>query len=454
MSTPSSPHELSTYRNYSVSTGGLRNAMAPPIDNRVRDIVDEELDAANISWLSKLQICPQGTRHKPVRSYGGTNFTNTGMVFELCLGPEKCHHHKKPMLAHQSLAARLAIWVRVASLDPPANHSEVLKAEAIIMRENMRDELNVARSNPQFSSPSVNRPTRASLPLSSPATAAWRRSNTSQSRSASRSSMASSHRSTLGRPHNPVCEVVVYVYLPGRRNPLVIHAEGTPRDDVVEFKFSQPTVLRDLQIDLKDPHKPVYTMWHQTAQIWSMYPKAHHSVFLAPGERVLYREMYVSETANLEHYKALLLPPLVGDDTRPTEPASALSYAPRPLKRGSPESSSDDDNSSSSFSMLHLLPFADFGSAVSSSVNKHSPTPEPFVSRAHDKRRAASPVDRTAIRSRKRVRLDAEAAATLIEIPETKPRIRPFDVDRAKGKGKAKAKGPRTGGADVIEISD
>lgn len=135
----------------------------------------------------------------------------------------------------------------------------------------------------------------------------------------------------------------------GRHNPMIIQAVGTPRDSVVEFHFAQPKINSDLGIVAADRAKPTFTKWNLTIKGWADYPKPHHPVFLAPGERVLYRETTVTNTPNLQHYVALLLPPSLGTDTRPLLPSTdynnrhrkdARSVSPAPTRYRTVPSSS------------------------------------------------------------------------------------------------------------------
>ncbi|KAH9852430.1 hypothetical protein C2E23DRAFT_859795 [Lenzites betulinus] len=306
------------------------------IDNRVRAIVEEELQTAGIVWRSKLHKCPLGSRHGINTSFGGATFRNAGLVFEICLSPMRCYHHQKPLVPEAYMRTRFNIWVRISALEPPPNNNDILGGKAILERESIRDDILALDPSALATPRTAYRVGRRSLHLSSPASSPSRRSGSSTSRHSSRSSTGSSQRGPLGRPPNPVCEVIVYVYVQGRHNPWVIHAQGTPRDEVVEFRFRQPSIATMLQIDVNNPFPDVYTMWHRASKTWSTHPKPHQAVFLAPGERVLYRELYVSQTPNLEHYLALLLPPIGAPDTRALVPATPSSYASLRRKADSP----------------------------------------------------------------------------------------------------------------------
>ncbi|KAH9885217.1 hypothetical protein C8Q73DRAFT_795898 [Cubamyces lactineus] len=97
-------------------------------------------------------------------------------------------------------------------------------------------------------------------------------------------------------------------YVAGRGTPLVVRAVGTPRDTVVEFVFGQPAIYDALAIDPKSRQKPLYLVWNRSIRGWSHYPKPHQPLFLVPGERVLYKEAYVSSLPQLEYYQSQLLP--------------------------------------------------------------------------------------------------------------------------------------------------
>ncbi|KAH9856058.1 hypothetical protein C2E23DRAFT_856768 [Lenzites betulinus] len=457
------------------------------IDDRVRQIVDEELRASGVTWRSWLHPCLHGARHGIVKSYGGSEFANAGIVFELCLNLRgKCMHHTKPLVPHLYIRRRLNIWTRIAALDPPVNGSLLLASEATLMKGNLREELEDEDEASALSRQLATPSSTASLRLGSPSSTTSVRTFNTLSRSSSVSSALSSQRGRLGRPPKPICDVLVYVYIPGRHNPLLIDAKGTPRDEVVEFCFSQPAIIAALQILPAEAHKVVYTMWHHNAQSWSPYPKAHQRVFLAPGERVLYRDMYLATTPNLEHYKALLLPPAGQPDTRPRIPAIPPPYASRRATRsGAPAEPQSMPGTPNVRSVLDLLPFAfeDLDEAVgksrirslapgdSSKIRKRSPSPleraivgQPRI-RSHApgdsskiRKRSPSPLERASMRKRQRnddttgignhsqgAEAGPSSAGSSSSLPQ---RGRSRRHGQGKGKGKACAE------SDVIVLSD
>ncbi|KAH9855094.1 hypothetical protein C2E23DRAFT_714463, partial [Lenzites betulinus] len=255
----------------------------------------------------------------------------------------------------------------------------------------------------------------------------------------------------------------------GRHNPLVIDAKGTPRDEVVEFRFKQPAIHTALQIDPLDPQTPVYTMWHHTAQDWAIYPKAHQVVFLAPGERVLYRDLYVSKTPNLDHYKALLLAPRGQVDDRPRVPTIAPPYASRRAQRPAedPPKPQSMPGSPTIGSLLDLLPFSfteddkSFTTRFdqSAGVRKRSASPQLQASAATPSRvrkRSASPLLHAAAKRRRKSDLHAQPDAR--SLSSANPVSAPVSTgrqgegsgsnhagsSRRHGKGRGKGKGKTT----------
>lgn len=117
----------------------------------------------------------------------------------------------------------------------------------------------------------------------------------------------------------------------------MIVANGTPRNKLIEFTFSQPKVNDTLGINGASRQKPTYKFWTRSISDWSDFPKAHHPLFLAPGERVLYRDLYVENTPNLANYIAQLLPCDRERAARPLlaqPPVPGLPPPPQPMKGG------------------------------------------------------------------------------------------------------------------------
>ncbi|KAI0324999.1 hypothetical protein GY45DRAFT_1375112 [Cubamyces sp. BRFM 1775] len=222
------------------------------------------------------------------------------------------------------------------ALKPPPYGKEVHRASAIMMRGIVSDEIELelaqncggraagsvwASTHRSASEASSSRPSTPSGPLRAP----------------SHTSSVGSERSSVGRPANPTCEVIVYAYAPGPTKPMVIRAVGTPRDNVVEFTFGQPKVYDALGIDAASRRKPAYKIWSQAIEDWSSYPKAHHPLFLAPGERVLYREEYVHHLPDLEYIKSQLTSQdrsLAGRPVGLPLPAGIVSTSPLSLQAG------------------------------------------------------------------------------------------------------------------------
>ncbi|KAH9853110.1 hypothetical protein C2E23DRAFT_859409 [Lenzites betulinus] len=427
--------------------------MARDADSRVKDIVDEELLLLDISWRAELHKCVSGAGHLPIVSYGGSTYANAGLVFEVCCArtSTKCLYHKKPLLPDRCLSARLKIWTRIADLHPPPHGNPMLGAEAVVIREDIRDEINGhAVDGARNPTPRRRQPggILSQLLASSPGS-----SNTAISRGSSRASRSSSASAPLGRPPLGVCEVIVYAYVTGKHNPMVIRASGTPRDEVVEFTFGQPAVFDALHIKTSDRPKPKYAKWHLTASNWSAHPKSHQATFIAPGERVLYRELEVANPPNLDAYLALLLPPAEGPDTRPILPTVRVP-SPKPrlrykYRRSSPVrlASFSPPSSPSLRSFFDDIRYP-YGDEVSpSAVRKRSASSSSRPSPAKRARQSGistdSEVNDTAARS-DLGEGSSSSVSGIVSVPK-------MGAGGWKGKGKAKAVPSPW---DVIELSD
>ncbi|KAI0652688.1 hypothetical protein C8Q79DRAFT_1005858 [Trametes meyenii] len=257
--------------------------MAPTTHPEIGEIVKEHLKLDQRNWRGYLRTCDLGHAHTLNASLGKTTFTTIGQIFEICMAKDRekpCALHCKPLEAQMTDQTRLKMFEALAKL----------------LLERRRD--TALSWNRTLSSPSV----RNGQP---PAGLSGR------SRSGSLPSMGASNvvRTPVGRPVNPSCEVTAYIYVSGKHNPVTVVAKGTPRDRVVEFVFGQPKIYEAIGVDPASRHKPTYEMWHDWLRTWSIYPKPHQAVFLAPGESVLYREQSIAALPNLDHYIAKLKPP-------------------------------------------------------------------------------------------------------------------------------------------------
>ncbi|KAI0361620.1 hypothetical protein OH77DRAFT_1585696 [Trametes cingulata] len=315
-------------------------------DPRVKEIVDTLLRAEGVKWRAYLRDCPRGGTHIVQCSYGATQWEHVGNLYEVCLaeGGSRCARHTKPLDRQMANATRLTMLSQLSALRPWPYNKEVYWAQTVALRGPLENEImqdaardaafrsrsyslpsgassldvaqlrfngTGARSHASNTAPSSRRSSLAmsadgSAPTASSGTRAERSLVGSRTTASSQGSIRS-ERGPVGRPANPTCEVIVYIYVPGKHAPLVVHATGTPRDNVVEFVFGQRKIHDALGVDAATRPKPTYLIYNRTIEGWAMYPKAHQSLFIAPDERLLYREEYVFATPNLDYYLALLL---------------------------------------------------------------------------------------------------------------------------------------------------
>ncbi|KAI0325212.1 hypothetical protein GY45DRAFT_1215509, partial [Cubamyces sp. BRFM 1775] len=261
-------------------------------DARVSALVDTAVAAEGRPWARLLHGCSKGARHGYQASYGQKQWEHVGYVFEQ-LKPE----------------SRLKLLHELSRLVPPPYQRPVFQAEAIMWAGILRDEIEVAdRRTTSASRRQAAKELDREQRLSNINVRPRDQAGNHRPRSADSVSSDRNERSSVGRPVNPSCEVLVYVYVPGRVLPLFIRAVGTPRDNVVEFLFGQDAVYGSLGIDAKSRTKPSYMFWNREARGWTLYPKPHQPMFLLPGERLLYKDAYVSHLERLDYYKSQLLP--------------------------------------------------------------------------------------------------------------------------------------------------
>ncbi|KAH9902472.1 hypothetical protein C8Q73DRAFT_785145 [Cubamyces lactineus] len=271
------------------------------VDDRVRTIVKRALADERVRWSSFLHPCPLGSRHLAQACYGAkNNWDSVGFVLEICLSQEGCAHHKTLLRCQLSNKSRLQLIQALWELDPPPYNDPLRRAITTVMRADLREVLE-AEERAATRARDAERAPNPGTPRSS-SSVRPRTISTSSTRSASRDG------GPVGRPVNPTCQVIAYIYVPGHHNPLVVRAVGTPRDPVVEFVFGQPAIYEALGIDPKSRAKPKYLVWNRSIDGWASHPKPHQSLFLIPGERVLYKEEYVSFLPQLDYYKSQLLP--------------------------------------------------------------------------------------------------------------------------------------------------
>ncbi|KAI0359017.1 hypothetical protein OH77DRAFT_1128052 [Trametes cingulata] len=331
-------------------------------DPRVKTIVDSLLQEEGVKWTVYLRRCPQGAKHVVQPSYGGREWENVGHLYEICLADanSRCNRHTMPLDRQMANATRLTMLAQLLELRPWPYNQEVYRGRTLIMRDLLEKEMVLeAERDASLRSSSVGRQARrpgtshvdlAELPfhdtglssdLSSTGSSSRRSSVASSTAGshvtsarmrigtslsgrprASNASEGSAHsaRGPVGRPTNPTCEVVVYIYVPGKHTPLVVHATGTPRGNLVEFFFGQGKINDALGIDASTRPRPTYLVYNHAIEDWAMYPKAHQPLFIAPDQRLLYREEYVSALPNFDYYLALVLST---DPTRPLRPQPA-----------------------------------------------------------------------------------------------------------------------------------
>ncbi|KAI0360937.1 hypothetical protein OH77DRAFT_1586427 [Trametes cingulata] len=321
--------------------------MAPKKDLRVKEIVDTLLVAEGVQWASYLHLCPMGAHHMVEPSYGGDVWENVGSLYEVCAAELdlRCQHHGEPLARQLANESRLAMLKRLHNLRPAPYNKPLYWGQSLYMFGMLERKIeaegvrSAAPSTPakalrapapRSASGSTQRSSSRATSLSTDdgtdASGSFGGFVSTGSESAPRSSgnrgwgpmgrsrvsgaSGSSNRSDrgpVGRPVNPTCKVIVYVYIPGEEKPMVINAAGTPRGNVVEFVFGQSNI-KDALRDLPGAGaKRTYLYYNRTIGDWTLYPKPHQPLFLAPDERALYREENVSKLPNLNYYVAQLL---------------------------------------------------------------------------------------------------------------------------------------------------
>ncbi|KAI0352178.1 hypothetical protein OH77DRAFT_1460993 [Trametes cingulata] len=329
-------------------------------DPRVKEIVESLLLIEGVQWCTYLRLCPIGAHHMVQPDYGDKDWETVGNLYEACVAEPKlrCRRHGEPLDRQIAPETRLSMLKRLHHLQPPPYNEPLCWGQALLMFGELEKEMEKEASrNAAFSTPSNGPRTPLSVsasgsgrsssarasstasldgPFDGPpssdddadssglsmdgigsdtvestsgasASSAWGRRGRSAT-SAGSATSSRSERGAVGRPVNPTCEVTVYVYAPGGQKPLVIRAIGTPRDNVVEFVFGQRKIKEELGIHASSGPRPTYLYYNRTIGNWALYPKPHQPLFLAPGERVLYREEYVFNLPNLAFYVAQLLP--------------------------------------------------------------------------------------------------------------------------------------------------
>ena len=87
----------------------------------------------------------------------------------------------------------------------------------------------------------------------------------------------------------------------------MITAKGVLRDGLVELVFAQDgidEVLRRYLAPGQQLDSLRFLRWHSSIDDWSEFPRRSHSNWLAPGERLLYRELSVSRMPRFQEWKA------------------------------------------------------------------------------------------------------------------------------------------------------
>ncbi|OJT13752.1 hypothetical protein TRAPUB_9707 [Trametes pubescens] len=268
-------------------------------DDRVKDLVESRLPAISRRRRA-LHLCPRGHKHIARPSYGQKNWENVGLLYEICLGGnDACN---KALHAEQMSEGSMSdLFDKLVGLEPPPYGKQLLHAQAILMQAELRERIEAHTTAGQL--PVLPRRRASSFSAVTP-----RRERTQASVPVTTSGRVGS--GSVGRPTNPTCEVVVYIYTDNAQEPLEITAQGTPRDNVVEFVFNQPNILNVLSIDPAARTKTrSYLSWNGTIQEWATFPKAHQPQVLAPGQRLLYRESYVHDMPRLNEIKYTLMPP-------------------------------------------------------------------------------------------------------------------------------------------------
>ncbi|KAH9855856.1 hypothetical protein C2E23DRAFT_857483 [Lenzites betulinus] len=245
---------------------------------------------------ANLRRCTLGASHKPQASYGHSDFANTGIIYEICVGKvvdrhrDHCRFHRMPCRLQMTQEKRLERLNALSELNMPPYNTERYATDALLASRSLRIG--------EDSWPPAPRPPRP--PPDEPFTPTrGQTSRSSQSKRRSGASTASSAK--VGRPLNPTTSVMVYVYAE-------LTAEGINRGARVEFVFGQPLLNDVLGIDKTSCKKKTFQMWLHNAREWSEYPKAHSAVFLPHGQAVLYKAEDVYDMPELQVFQALVAP--------------------------------------------------------------------------------------------------------------------------------------------------
>ncbi len=193
-------------------------------DERVSTIVE-----------SHLPLCPRGCKHIANPSYGQKNWDTVGMLFEIV----RHHWFPRMLLSHASIGqclggkdacgvtplddlvsdtARLDLLNELVALDPPPYRKEVFHAEAILMQANLREKVEAVSAASQ---PQVRVIRRAAS--FNPATPRRHRMQASVPATTSGRVGSGAGGGSVGRPTNPTCEVLVYIYTDVRALSLCAH---------------------------------------------------------------------------------------------------------------------------------------------------------------------------------------------------------------------------------------
>ncbi|KAI0324344.1 hypothetical protein GY45DRAFT_1340857 [Cubamyces sp. BRFM 1775] len=419
--------------------------MPVPTDPRVKDVVDTRLASERVQWKRFLRPCTAGGSHMVSSSYGNSTWDHVGQIFEIsgkCLADTRCKLHSVPLEAQMTKSTRHAMLSDLISLNPPPYGKEIHRASAIMMRAIIADEMELEQTQGHSTLGAPR--TAGSLWASTCSSSAGEASDGSRpstpsglSQTSSRRSSVCSERGAVGRPANPTCEVIVYAYAPGPNKPMVIRAVGTPRDNVVEFTFSQPKVYDALGIDAASRKKPTYKVWSRSIGDWASYPKAHHPLFLAPEERVLYREEYVYHLPDLEYIKSQL-----------TSQDRLLAAKPAGLPLPAVFASVSAGSTSSMHPAIQASPPLPVSDSFDVELALHHPVPVPKKGQKRARTSNSQP-------SHKRSKASLSSRRTQTARGQASEAVNDMYDGEGTSKGASKAKpGPKGKQVEIIVISD